>query len=206
MRLLRCLLLALVTLWFLPPRWRAAGFLAVGTVLGLGAFVFHISRAASYLSDDPETCVNCHVMGPQYLTWQHSSHAQAATCDDCHVPHDSWLSHYAFKSRDGLWHATVFTLRWEPQVIHLSRGAVEVVEANCRRCHSEVLTEVAAGQHAWGDLRCWDCHREVPHGRVRSLSATLGVFRPELPPVAAAHQKPTIGGRPVRPEDNKGFR
>lgn len=206
MRSFHSVLLALVALRFLPAWWRLAGFVAAGTLAGLGAFVFHISRAASYLSDDPETCANCHVMGPQYLTWQHSSHGRVATCNGCHVPHDSWLSHYAFKARDGLWHATVFTLRWEPQVIGLSPGAVKVVESNCRRCHGEVVAEVALRQHTAGDLRCWDCHREVPHGRVRSLSATMGVFRPELPPVVSPKQKPTVGGRPVRPEDNKGFR
>ncbi len=204
MRSLRCVLSALVTLRFLPPWWRAAGFLAAGVVAGLGAFAFHVSRAASYLSDDPETCVNCHVMGPQYLTWQHSSHARQASCNDCHVPHDGLLSHYLFKARDGLWHATVFTLRWEPQVIHLSAKAVDVVETNCRRCHGEVVAEVSARQHAPGDLRCWACHREVPHGRVRSLSATPSVFRPELPPVVSPKQKPTIGGRPARPEEDKG--
>lgn len=200
MRALRGLLVVLVTLRFLPAPWRGAGFLAAGIVLGLGAFVFHVSRAASYLSDDPETCANCHVMGPQYLTWQHSSHARQAHCNDCHVPHDGWLQHYAFKARDGLRHATVFTLRWEPQVIRLSAQAVEVVENNCRRCHGEIVAEVSARQHGPGDLRCWDCHREVPHGRVRSLSAAPAVFQPELPPVVSPKQAPAIGGRPPRPD------
>ena len=34
----------------------------LGLAAGMGLFVFHISRAASYLSDAPETCMNCHVM------------------------------------------------------------------------------------------------------------------------------------------------
>jgi cytochrome c nitrite reductase small subunit len=122
-----------------------------------------------------------------------------ASCNDCHVPHDSLLAHYAFKAKDGLWHATVFTMRWEPQVIRLSKGAVPVVEDNCRRCHAQVIHGVAAAKHQERDLRCWDCHREVPHGRARSLSATPGVFQPRLSAPGLFDRPPQIGGRPIRP-------
>ena len=185
-------------LWFLSRGWRPAGFLMLGIVGGMGLFVLHISRAASYLSDAPETCMNCHVMTTQYITWQHSSHAGVTTCNDCHVPHTSPAAQYWFKAKDGLWHATVFTMRWEPQVIRLSEGAVPVVENNCRRCHAEVIAEVAPAEYQWGDLRCWDCHRDTPHGTVRSLSATPDGFRPQLPAAPAPSQQPTIGGRPPR--------
>jgi len=161
-------------------------------------FVTHISRALSYLSDAPETCMNCHVMTTEYVTWQHSSHAEVATCNDCHVPHDSFLAHYGFKAKDGLWHATVFTMRWEPQVIRLSKGAVPVVEGNCRRCHAAVIEDVSLSAHSDRDLRCWDCHREVPHGSARSLSATPGVFQPRLPAATQQSQEPTITGRRAR--------
>ncbi len=191
----------LVTLRFVGPRWRAPCFGMLGVMAGMGAFLVPLSRAPSYLSDEPETCINCHVMTTQFVSWQHSGHVEAATCNDCHVPHHGFLSKYAFKAQDGLWHATVFTIRWEPQVIHLSQRAVPVVEENCRRCHAEVIGEVAAADHEPGDLRCWDCHREVPHGRVRSLSAASDVFRPQLGPVGSAQSEPRIRGRPVRPQE-----
>jgi len=194
-RSVRRLLTAIFTLRFVSARWRAPCFLALGMCAGLGLFVTHVSRALSYMSDAPETCVNCHVMTTEYVTWQHSSHAGVATCNDCHVPHDSLVSHYGFKAKDGLWHATVFTMRWEPQVIRLSRGAIPVVEGNCRRCHAAVIGEVSLSGRASGDLRCWDCHREVPHGSARSLSATPGVFQPRLPAAAEPKQEPTITGR-----------
>lgn len=190
----------LAGLRFLPRAWQIPGFCALGVAAGLGALVLHVSRAASYLSDSPETCINCHVMTTQYITWQHSSHAGVATCNDCHVPHDDFLSHYAFKARDGMWHATVFTLELEPQVIRLSRGAVPVVEGNCRRCHAAAIEDVALAAHAPGGQRCWDCHREVPHGRVGSLAAVPTVFQPRLPEAAKAVQEPTIGGRKPRPD------
>jgi len=179
------------------PAWRAASFTAFGVTAGAALFVFHVSRAASYLSDRPDTCINCHVMNTAYLSWQHSSHAQIASCNDCHVPHDSLLKHYLFKVRDGLWHATVFTMRWEPQVIRLSAHAVPVVEANCRRCHADLLVDTAVARHQAGDLRCWDCHRETPHGSVRSLSTLPDVFRPRLPSFLVPRQRPTVGGRPL---------
>jgi cytochrome c nitrite reductase small subunit len=187
----------LAALGFLAPRLRPAGFVTLGMAAGMGLFVLHVSRAASYLSDKPETCMNCHVMTTQYVTWQHGSHAGVATCNDCHVPHTSLLAKYGFKAEDGLWHATVFTMRWEPQTIRLSARAVPVVEDNCRRCHAQVVAEVAPAAHQAGDLHCWECHREVPHGFVRSLSATPGVFQPQLPPVRQPSQQPTIGGRRI---------
>lgn len=188
----------MIALRFLAPGWRPACFLAIGITAGLGLFVFHISRAASYLSDSPETCMNCHVMTTQYVTWQHSSHANVTTCNDCHVPHTSLAAAYAFKAKDGLWHSTVFTMRWEPQAIRLSERAVPVVEDNCRRCHAAVIADVSVAAHQSGDLRCWECHREVPHGSVRSLSTTAGVFQPRLPSVPEPRQQPTIGGRRIK--------
>jgi cytochrome c nitrite reductase small subunit len=188
----------MAALRFLGPRWRPAGFLAIGIVMGLGLFVVHISRATSYMSDSPETCMNCHVMTTQYVTWQHSSHANVATCNDCHVPHTSLAAQYGFKAKDGLWHSTVFTMRWEPQTIRLSARAVPVVENNCRRCHADVVANVSIAAHQSGDLRCWECHRETPHGSVRSLSATPGVFQPRLPEAPKPSQQPTIGGRAIR--------
>jgi len=190
----------MVSLATAPARWPMPVVAAAGVCTGLGLLVLHISRASSYLSDAPETCMNCHVMTTQYVTWQHSSHATAATCNDCHVPHESLVVRYLFKAKDGLRHATIFTLRREPQVIRLSGGAVPVVQRNCQRCHAECLGETSLGARGRDDLRCWDCHREVPHGRTRSLSATPGVFQPRLPSAASASQQPTITGRPVHPQ------
>jgi len=196
--LLRQFLHSVTSLGFITQRWRLPCFVALGLLGGMGLLVTHVSRATSYLSDEPETCMNCHVMGPQYVTWQHSSHAGVATCNDCHVPHDSFLAHYGFKAKDGLWHATVFTMRWEPQVIRLSSSAIGVVENNCRRCHQTLIDEVHLTEHQHQDLRCWECHRDVPHGTVRSLSAVPSVFQPRLRSLGESDRQPEIGGRAAR--------
>ncbi|GAB6165171.1 hypothetical protein JCM19992_11710 [Thermostilla marina] len=183
---------------FLPRGLRFLIFSVAGVCCGLAIVVVHISRAPSYLSDEPEVCVNCHVMRTEYVTWQHSSHREVAHCNDCHVPNDSFFRHWLFKAEDGLWHSTVFTMRWEPQVIELSERAVPVVEENCRRCHEKILDESPLAVHRQGDLRCWECHREVPHGRVRSLASTPGYLDPALPPIDWKDSEVTIGGRPAR--------
>jgi cytochrome c nitrite reductase small subunit len=161
--------------WFIPPGfWKLPVIILIGIFTGIFAYCFYISRAPSYLSDKPETCVNCHVMAPQYATWQHSSHREIATCNDCHVPHNNVFEHYGFKAKDGMRHATIYTLRTEPQVIHINEAGIKVVQANCTRCHNHLFTSIAMPVNHKTDFTnklCWDCHREIPHGRVNSLSS-----------------------------------
>lgn len=168
-------------LGFVGRRWRLPCFAMMGTAAGLLLAVAHVGRASSYLGDDPRTCINCHVMTDAYLSWQNSSHARVTTCNDCHLPHDNPLVRNAFKAKDGLWHSTVFTMRWEPQVIRLSSMAVPVVQGNCLRCHEHAMSKVQQLPAGEFERLCWDCHRDVPHGRVHSLSGTLPTMRPRLP-------------------------
>lgn len=162
----------------LPPRkWGLAAAISMGALLGLGFYVLKLSNAASYLSDDPKACINCHVMTPQYLTWNKSSHREVASCNDCHVPQDNVFNQYYFKAMDGLYHSTIFTLRAEPEVIVAREASAEVIQNNCIRCHETRITDpkimATVENHDFHrtDRTCWECHREVPHGRVKSLSA-----------------------------------
>lgn len=160
-----------------PGRWSVPALIISGILAGLLIYVFYISRAYSYLSDNPSTCVNCHIMAPQYATWNHSSHRERASCNDCHVPHNNIVNKYYFKAKDGLRHATMFTLRKEPQVILIKEQGKRVVQDNCLRCHAKLLTDAKVSnysseyQHVRSERPCWECHREVPHGRVNSLSS-----------------------------------
>lgn len=162
----------------IPPRkWRTAATILVAAFIGLGLYVVRLSNAVSYLSDDPQACVNCHVMTPQYITWTHSSHREVAHCNDCHVPQDNIVNKLYFKAMDGLYHSYVFTMRAEPQVIVARAPSVEVIQNNCIRCHVDQVTDAklagfVENHHQNRTERlCWDCHKEVPHGRVRSLAA-----------------------------------
>lgn len=154
----------------LPPKLRWATMASLGCFFGLSAYIFQISQAASYLSDDPKACINCHIMTPMYASWQHSSHANAASCNDCHVPHDSALRKYYFKAMDGSRHSFLFTFRMEPQVIRARYESKEVIQANCLRCHGDQVHQ--ATTEPIFERSCVECHREVPHGRPDSLTAT----------------------------------
>ena len=160
-----------------PARWRVPVIFLLGIFAGLGVYALYISKAHSYLSDKPSACVNCHIMAPQYATWFHSAHREEADCNGCHVPHHNIFSHYYFKAKDGLRHATIFTLRREPQVIEIKKAGQGVVQQNCVRCHNQLIMDpemlAPATYHLVEmrtDRKCWDCHRDVPHGRESSLS------------------------------------
>lgn len=167
----------------MPTKLKILSMASGGALLGMGLYVATISRAASYLSDDPEACINCHIMTPMYATWKHSSHANVATCNDCHVPHDSTFRKYFFKAKDGGRHSLLFTLRKERQVITAIEESKEVIQENCLRCHGDLLSEVGAPIGHASDRSCVECHREVPHGRVHSLSSTPNAAVPPLSPV-----------------------
>lgn len=156
---------------------------ASGFTLGLGLITFYISEATSYLSDDPRACINCHVMIPEYASWQHSSHFRPATCNDCHVPHTSPFSKWKSKSQSGLYHSWVFTLRKEPQVIQARPRSSSIIQENCLRCHGNIVSTAVTPLGASFQRMCTDCHRELPHGRVHSLATTPNAAVPPLSPI-----------------------
>ena len=91
-------------------RFGIAVVLAVlaGLVIGLGAYTFIYAKGYSYLTNNPEACTNCHVMRAEYDGWVKSSHRHAATCNDCHTPHNL-IGKYAVKLNNGFWHSFYFT-------------------------------------------------------------------------------------------------
>ena len=120
---------------------RVAIVVLLGVVAGIGSYLVYMSRVWSYAGDDPATCINCHVMEPYYATWMHSSHGIETTCNDCHVPHDSFVRKYFFKATDGLRHSYVFTMRGEPQSMKAIPESQKVIYENCIRCHSQLNQE-----------------------------------------------------------------
>lgn len=162
----------------IPPKpWRIPVLILLGALSGLTLYALIESKAVSYLSDDPKTCANCHVMTPQYVTWQKSSHREVASCNDCHVPQDNFFEKYYFKAKDGLYHGYVFTTRGEPEVIRMHAAGNAVVQNNCIRCHQDQVTDAAMTATVKNHKvhrttrKCWECHKEVPHGSIHSLSS-----------------------------------
>lgn len=157
---------------------------ALGVLVGGGGLFLYLLRAHTYLTDDPAACVNCHIMGPYYATWFHSSHGRDATCNDCHVPQENFLKKWAFKGKDGTRHIAVFVTRGEKQVLRANDQSAQVIMNNCIRCHTQLNTEfVSAGRVDFmmskvGEGKaCWDCHRNSGHSQ-SSLSTSPDALVP----------------------------
>lgn len=172
--------------WLLPSRkWRVLAIIITGVIVGGGALTLYMLRAHTYLTDDPAACVNCHIMGPYYATWFHSSHSRNATCNDCHVPHENAVKKWVFKGMDGMRHVAVFLTHGEKDVVRANGESSEVIMNNCIRCHTQLNTEfVSTGRIDYmmsqvGEGKaCWDCHRDVPHGGSNSVASTSNALVP----------------------------
>ena len=169
----------------LPRQFILPLFIVGGLFAGLSVYTLYMSRTFSYLSDDPAACINCHIMSVSYQSWSRSSHAQWATCNDCHVPQGNIVESYAFKVQDGLYHAAVFTFNAQPPAPRPRAATDEVVYDNCVRCHTQLNTEfVKTGMASHKDLlsgrqkACWDCHRDVPHTRISGLASAPNAVVP----------------------------
>ena len=60
--------------------------ITIGMALGVGMYTFVYARGYSYMTDNAEACVNCHIMQEQFSGWLKSSHRAVAVCNDCHTP------------------------------------------------------------------------------------------------------------------------
>ena len=163
-------------------------YIAVFAVL-VTVFVFanlvHESKMLSYLSSDPKVCVNCHPMTTHYETWQHSSHRNRATCVDCHLPRDSFVNKMLAKARDGYNHSVAMTFKTYGPNLRVSNDAARRIQDNCIICHREVVSQMLINSALHAKVadstvqmgrRCWECHRGLPHGTMRNLSATQNNF------------------------------
>jgi cytochrome c nitrite reductase small subunit len=135
--------------------------LLTGVAIGLGTTTFVYAEGASYLRSDPRACANCHVMQEQFDGWQRSSHRLAATCNDCHAPHDP-VGKLWVKARNGFFHSLYFTTGGFHEPIAITDGNRAVTQGACRSCHQPVVENIDA--HAGDEqLDCISCHRSVGH-------------------------------------------
>jgi cytochrome c nitrite reductase small subunit len=162
----------------LPQKLRIPIIISIGAISGFFVVLVKTTNAVSFLNEKPETCINCHVMQSHYSTWSHSSHRENTTCVDCHLPHDNIAHKYYVKARDGMKDVVMFSFRLESNVIKATEKTKEIIEGNCIFCHDHLMANVhpismEKTPHHWKGKRCWDCHREVPHGRIRGLPSVI---------------------------------
>lgn len=134
----------------------------IGVASGLGGFTFVYAHGASYLTNDPAACANCHIMRGHYDGWLKSSHRAVAACNDCHTP-SALLGKYATKACNGFWHSFAFTSGEYPEPLRIKPRNHEVTEAACRTCHADIVQAVDASDGARGTLSCVRCHDSVGH-------------------------------------------
>lgn len=150
---------------------------ALGLLAGAAWTAIDEGEGLSYLSNDPQACVNCHIMRDQFDGWQKAGHHQAATCNDCHVPHDL-VGKYLTKAEHGFRHSKGFTFQDFHEPIQIKPSSRQVVVDNCVRCHEGAVQDIknvwsgaAAGESGGGShglmagaLDCLHCHASVGHG------------------------------------------
>lgn len=134
----------------------------LGAVLGLGFFTFGYADGASYLTNDPATCANCHVMRDNYDSWLKSSHGKVAVCNDCHTPPDT-VGKYVTKAQNGFLHSLAFTTQRFPDEIQIKSRNLKVTESSCLKCHADIVTGIEATRSHDQKISCVTCHRTVGH-------------------------------------------
>ncbi|MBD3675336.1 MAG: cytochrome c nitrite reductase small subunit [Planctomycetaceae bacterium] len=134
-----------------------------GAFVGTGSYTFMYANGASYLSNDPNACANCHVMNDHLSAWQKSSHHAVATCNDCHAPHGSLAGKYFVKAVNGWNHSLAFTTGNFPDEMRITDFNRSVTEGACRHCHSELTGSMHATVTATEEISCLHCHDQVGH-------------------------------------------
>lgn len=134
----------------------------LGTAVGFGTYTFYYAQGASYLTNDPKACMNCHIMKDQYEGWLKASHRSVATCNDCHAPHN-FIGKYYTKATNGFWHSYAFTTGKFHEPIQIKGRNRRVTEQTCLYCHTSIVEAININQHNGGNLSCLHCHRSVGH-------------------------------------------
>lgn len=132
-----------------------------GGIAGIGGYTFAYADGASYLSDNPDSCVNCHVMEEAYDGWHNGSHKAVATCNDCHTPH-TFPRNYIIKGINGWNHSVAFTLDNFPDPIRIRSFNRDVAQENCLYCHGDLVAEIAHVEEE-SPTDCLACHTDVGH-------------------------------------------
>ncbi len=136
--------------------------ISLGVALGFGGFTFVYAKGASYLTNDPAACANCHVMNEQYAGWTTSSHRQVAVCNDCHAPHD-FFGKYFTKALNGWNHSKAFTTGVFHEPIQINERNRQITEHACRGCHAAMVEQIDSHPKEGDELSCIGCHRGVGH-------------------------------------------
>lgn len=137
---------------------------AVGLAVGTGGFTFWYGHGASYLTNNPSACANCHIMQEQYDGWLRGSHRSVAVCNDCHTPKGK-IRKYLVKGENGFWHSFAFTTGIFHEPIQIKPRNRAVTEKRCRGCHETIVAMIDGAHESDEQLACVRCHADAGHAR-----------------------------------------
>jgi cytochrome c nitrite reductase small subunit len=140
----------------------------VGVLAGLGGYTFLYAEGLSYMSSDPKACVNCHIMQPQFESWQKASHHNVATCVECHLPH-GFIGKWLAKAENGYHHSKAFTFQDFHEPIMIKTKSSRILQENCLACHGALVHDLVARARSDDDISCVHCHAGVGHGETTGV-------------------------------------
>ncbi|HSK47239.1 MAG TPA: NapC/NirT family cytochrome c [Coriobacteriia bacterium] len=109
---------------------------------------------------EPEFCgTSCHEMEYVYTSFLEEEHAELETCNDCHLPNDGFIEHYAWEGVVGVRDLVKHGVGAVPENIEVKERSEEWLIENCHRCHDDEIDD----DHGEGREFCWDCHDDVFH-------------------------------------------
>ena len=140
--------------------------ITAGMFAGMSAFTFTYGEGVSYFSEDPTSCINCHIMNDHFDSWLGSSHTHVASCVDCHLPHDV-IGKYVSKADNGFFHSWAFTFEDFHEPIRIKPRNQRILQNNCISCHSDFVHEMLPVERSGEVMSCVHCHAEVGHAGSR---------------------------------------
>ncbi len=136
--------------------------ICLGVLAGVGTFTFGYGKGASYLSNNPDTCVNCHVMQDHMDSWMNSSHRHVAVCNDCHLPHD-FVGKWVTKADNGFFHSVAFTMGGFKDPIQIKERNKVITQNACIDCHQDFVHSMLPAVEGEGMQSCVHCHSDAGH-------------------------------------------
>ncbi|MBI5209979.1 MAG: NapC/NirT family cytochrome c [Elusimicrobia bacterium] len=128
---------------------------ALGAILVL-VVLFGPPRLFEY-SESNDFCAACHLMKPRHESWMRMGKHAQTRCVDCHLPNRHWVPRLLRKAVDGTKGTAAFLAGAVPDPIRLSSRGRRTAQANCVRCHADMVSRIDATR------ACWDCHRKTTH-------------------------------------------
>jgi len=150
-------LLVILFLFFLPVGGKSMG-----------------TAAYELVTDKPEFCATCHLMGTRYISHRRSAHGRAAVCMDCHSEPGGvgWLKAHIGGAR---YLYAIATGSVQARVIQ-----TKVSSEACVKCHTSGCARVPPGPHL-PRIRdrddCTTCHGRAAVHRLSPPASGLSASR-----------------------------